>query len=103
VTRRNDTRFLDTSFFASPVALITPSRQGDAYVVDIKLRERVPYRQKVEGNVLAIDFERPQAPGAAADPAAEAAPAAPADAGAPEAPAEGTVVAPAEGAAEPAR
>jgi hypothetical protein len=98
VLRRNDTRFLDTSFFASPVAMITPSRQGDAYVVDIKLRERVPYQQKVEGNVLAIDFERPAPPGAAAEaaPTGEAAPADAGDAGVVVAPEEGTVVAPPE-------
>ena len=69
-SRRNDTRPLDTSFFPSAVALITPSKQGTSYVVDIKLRKRVPYQQKVEGDVLAIDFERPptdaSAPGEAA-------------------------------------
>jgi colicin import membrane protein len=64
VARRNDTRFMDTSFFQSAVALITPSKKGDSYVVDIKLKQRVPYQQKVEGDLLAIDFERP--PGAAA-------------------------------------
>jgi colicin import membrane protein len=67
--RRNDTRFMDTSFFQSAVALITPSKKGDSYVVDIKLKQRVPYQQKVEGDLLAIDFERP--PGAA-DPAGTA-------------------------------
>jgi hypothetical protein len=58
-SRRNDTRPLDTSFFPSAVAMITPSKQGTSYVVDIKLRKRVPYQQKLEGDVLAIDFERP--------------------------------------------
>jgi hypothetical protein len=72
-SRRNDTRFLDTSFFASPVALITPSRKGSAFVVDIKLNKRVPYKQKVEGNMLAIDFERPAGKGGQAPE--EAAPA----------------------------
>lgn len=71
-TRRNDTRFLDTSFFASPVALVTPSMRGSSYVVDIKLRQRVPYQQKVEGDMLALDFERPpSAAEAAALPAAD--------------------------------
>jgi hypothetical protein len=65
-TRRNDTRFLDTSFFPSAVALVTPARSGASYVVDIKLRERVPYQQRIEGDMLAIDFERP-ASSAAAD------------------------------------
>ncbi len=65
-TRRNDTRPLDTSFFASAVALISPSNQGTSYVVDIRLKKRVPYQQKVEGELLAIDFERPPADAAAA-------------------------------------
>ena len=64
-TRRNDTRPLDTSFFASAVALISPSNQGTSYVVDIRLKKRVPYQQKVEGELLAIDFERPPAAAAA--------------------------------------
>lgn len=71
--RRNDTRPLDTSFFPSAVAMITPSRKGTSYVVDIKLRKRVPYQQKVEGDVVAIDFERPPGEGS---PAGEATPAA---------------------------
>jgi hypothetical protein len=83
VKRRNDTRFLDTSFFPSAVAMITPSRRGSTYVVDIKLKQKVPYQQKIEGDVLAIDFERPATtasaaplPGGALDAAAaEASPA----------------------------
>jgi hypothetical protein len=89
VKRRNDTRFMDTSFFASAVALVTPKREGSTYVVEIKLKERVPYQQKVEGDMLAIDFERPAglsapagqpAPGQAApgEPAGEPAPGEPA-------------------------
>lgn len=89
VRRRNDTRFMDTSFFASAVALVTPKREGSNYVVEIKLKERVPYQQKVEGDMLAIDFERPAglsapagqpAPGEAApgEPAGEPAPGEPA-------------------------
>jgi hypothetical protein len=79
--RRNDLRFLDTSFFQSAVAMITPSRRGSSYVLDIRLKQKVPYQQKLEGDMLAIDFERPAAapaPGAGTEPAAaeEAAPAA---------------------------
>jgi hypothetical protein len=75
VARRNDTRFMDTSFFPSAVALITPSRQGSSYVVEIKLKQRVPYQQKVEGDLLAIDFERPTtAPAAPAAPTSGEAP-----------------------------
>jgi hypothetical protein len=94
--RRNDMRFLDTSFFPSAVAMITPMRRGSAYVVEIKLKQKVPYQQKVEGDMLAIDFERPAAavavPGSAgpagAEPAAvDAAPAPTAPNAAPGAPA----------------
>jgi hypothetical protein len=59
------------------VAMITPSKRGTSYVVDIKLRKRVPYQQKVEGDVLAIDFERTPVgatPGDAEAPAAAPAP-----------------------------
>jgi hypothetical protein len=88
VLRYNDLRFLDTSFFPSPVQLITPSRQGTSYVLTVKLRERVPYEQKRVGDMVAIDFQRPAAAAAPAKPAADAAAPAPAEeAGAP-APAE---------------
>jgi colicin import membrane protein len=87
--RRNDLRFLDTSFFSSAVAMITPARRGSSYVLDIKLKERVPYQQRIEGDLLAIEFEgparaaapaagaEPPAAPAAADTAADAEPAAP--------------------------
>jgi hypothetical protein len=77
VVRRNDTNHLDTSFFPSAVAMITPSRRGTSLVVDIKLRQRVPYQQRIEGDMLAIDFERPAgaaSPAPAAEPAAAAEP-----------------------------
>jgi colicin import membrane protein len=76
--RRNDLRFLDTSFFPSAVALVTPSRVGSSYVLEVKLKQRVPYQQKIEGDVLAFDFERPAQTASAAgvapalDPAAQA-------------------------------
>ena len=75
VRRRNDTRFMDTSFFQSAVAMVTPMRAGSAYVVEIKLRERVPYQQKVEGDVLSIDFEQPASVAAPAGQAPAAEPA----------------------------
>jgi hypothetical protein len=68
-TRGNDLRFLDTSFFPSAIALVTPKRVGSSYVLDVRMRERVPYQQRIEGDTLAIDFERPSAaaaPGATA-------------------------------------
>ena len=61
-TRYNDLRFLDTSFFSSAVQKITPSRQGSSYVLTVTLRQRVPYAQKVEGDMVAIDFQRPPSP-----------------------------------------
>jgi len=67
VDRSNDLRFLDTSFFSSAVAMVTPRREGASYVLEVKLRQRVPYQQKVEGDMLAFDFERP-AMAAAAPP-----------------------------------
>jgi hypothetical protein len=102
VARRNDTRPLDTSFFPSAVAMITPSRRGTSYVVDIKLRKRVPYQQKVEGDVLAIDFER--TPVAATPGDAEVPAAAPGPEGEPQENQQGMVVSPDEKAegAEPA-
>jgi colicin import membrane protein len=70
VATRNDTRHLDTSFFPGAVALISPSKRGSTYVVDIQLKHRVPYQQRIEGDVLAIDFER--GPSAGAETAAAA-------------------------------
>jgi hypothetical protein len=70
--RRNDLRFLDTSFFPSAVAMVTPIRRGSSYVVEIKLKERVPYQQRIEGDMLALDFARPAAVAAASVDAAAA-------------------------------
>ena len=65
VVRRNDTRFLDTSFFPGAVSMVTPHRSGSGTVVEIALKEKVAYQQHVEGDTLAIDFERPGAKSAA--------------------------------------
>ena len=87
-----------TSFFPSAVAMITPSKRGTSYVVDIKLKKRVPYQQKVEGDVVAIDFERPPGDRSAAEEAAPSAEGTPLPAAAPgESPAEnaqGLIIAP---------
>jgi hypothetical protein len=79
--RRNDIRHLDTSFFPSAVAMVTPKVEGNTYVLEIKLREKVPYQQRQEGDMLALDFDRPasvsipsapaQPPSAVSPPAAE--------------------------------
>ncbi len=73
-TRGNDLRFLDTSFFPSAVQTIEPSRQGTSYVLTVKLRQRVPYAQKVVGDMVAVDFQRPPS-AAAVEPAATPTPA----------------------------
>ena len=65
VVRHNDNRFLDTSFFPGAVAMVTPRRQGSATILEIALKEKVAYQQKVEGDTLAIDFEQPSAKPAA--------------------------------------
>ena len=39
--------------------MITPSRQGTSYVLTVKLRQRVPYEHRLEGDMVAIDFQRP--------------------------------------------
>jgi len=101
VSRKNDTRFLDTSFFSSAVAMVSPSRRGSTYVVDIKLREKVPYQQKIEGDMLALDFERPARAPAAPPSGSAAGDAAGPDTGPAPGPRDDT--APAAAPAEPAR
>lgn len=63
VPQRNDLKPLDTSFFPSAVARVTPSRQGKAYVVEVQLRERVSWSQRVDGETFSLDFDRPAQPG----------------------------------------
>ena len=71
-TRYNDLRFMDTSFFSSAVQMVTPSRQGASYILTVKLRQRVPYQQRKEGDMLAIDFQRPASTAAATPPPGDA-------------------------------
>jgi hypothetical protein len=59
ILRKNDERFLDTSFFPGAVAMVTPKRSGTGTVLEIELKEKVAYQQRVEGDMLSIDFERP--------------------------------------------
>jgi hypothetical protein len=61
VSRPNDRRFLDTSYFPSAVAMVVPRREGSSTVLEITLREKVQYQQRVEGDTLSIDFDRPGA------------------------------------------
>jgi hypothetical protein len=69
VPLRNDLKALDTSFFPSAVAKVTPVRQGKSYVLEIRLRESVAWQQRIEGSTLSLDFDRPTAPAAPAAPA----------------------------------
>jgi hypothetical protein len=82
VSQRNDLNRLDTSFFPTAVELVTPSRAGSSFVVEIRLRERVAWTQHVEGDTVSIDFARPAAlrtaPPAGGAPEAPSPPARPA-------------------------
>jgi hypothetical protein len=62
VERKNDARSLDASFFPGAVATVTPKQRGTSTIIEIALKESVAYRQRVEGDTLAIDFDRPAAP-----------------------------------------
>ena len=48
--------------------MVTPRKQGSGTVVEIALKEKVAYQQHVDGDTLALDFERPGAKSAAAVP-----------------------------------
>ena len=69
VPLRNDLKALDTSFFPTAVAKVTPVRQGKSYVLEIQLRESVAWQQRIEGATLSLDFDRPTTPPAPAAPA----------------------------------
>jgi hypothetical protein len=72
VPLRNDLNALDTSFFPTAVARVTPRRQGKTYVLEIELREQVAWRQRIDGDTLSLEFDNPSRP--AATPPAPAAP-----------------------------
>jgi hypothetical protein len=60
---RNNQRFLDTHFFDSAVTMIVPREiEGISrnVRVEIQLRSRVPYTSGQEGNLVYINFQRPQ-------------------------------------------
>jgi colicin import membrane protein len=56
----NNERVLDTSYFDTAIAMITPM-EGDTRTVriEIKLKESVPYEAHQQGADLVIDFQRP--------------------------------------------
>ncbi len=56
----NNSRFLDTSYFDTNVAMVDPSVAENRTVqIQIKLKENVPYEAKQEGNELVLEFPRP--------------------------------------------
>ena len=59
------------------MAKVTPVRQGKSYVLEIRLRERVAWQQRIEGTTLSLDFDRPAAPPTPPAPAKAAIPAKP--------------------------
>jgi len=59
IALRNNRRPLDTSFFDSAVAMVSPNPDGHRAVrVEIKLRETVPFQAKQEGNEVSVEFSR---------------------------------------------
>ncbi|HET8724519.1 MAG TPA: AMIN domain-containing protein [Anaeromyxobacteraceae bacterium] len=59
--QRNDLNALDTSFFPSAVTRVAPHREGKGFAVDIHLRESVAWQQRIDGETLTLEFERPAA------------------------------------------
>jgi hypothetical protein len=58
---RNNRNHLDTTFFDSPVKMITPSEVEDATPtirITIEMKSAVPYETKVEGREIAIYFKK---------------------------------------------
>jgi colicin import membrane protein len=59
IDRRNNLRPLNTSFFEGPVAAVRPrSGPGRSVLVEIQLKEPVPYQARQEGNVVSLEFPR---------------------------------------------
>ena len=55
----NNRRPLDTSYFPTAVAMVTPTSGKDGVKIEIKLKERVPFVTKQEDNSLFVDFQKP--------------------------------------------
>jgi hypothetical protein len=58
---RNNRNHLDTTFFDSPVKMITPSEIEDATPtirITIEMKSAVPYEAKVEGREIALYFKK---------------------------------------------
>ena len=55
---KNNTRPLDTSYFNSPVMKVQAVPSGANTRIEVRLRERVPFRVKRIGTTIALDFSR---------------------------------------------
>lgn len=58
---RNNKNHLDTTFFESPVKMITPSEVEDATPtirITVEMKEAVPYDAKLEGRDVVLTFKR---------------------------------------------
>lgn len=58
---RNNKNHLDTTFFESPVKMITPTEVDDApptIRIIIEMREEVPYETRVRGNDVVVVFKK---------------------------------------------
>jgi hypothetical protein len=63
IPKRNDRRFLDTHFFSTAVAMITPREvvgPGRNVRIEIQLKDRVQYTTGQESNVVFIRFQLPK-------------------------------------------
>lgn len=61
VPLRNNTRFLDTRYFDSPVSYVQAKAiegTSPSVRIEIHLRERVPFKEVQNDTFLALDFER---------------------------------------------
>ena len=58
---RNNKNHLDTTFFDSPVKMITPSEIDDATPsirITIEMKEAAPYEAKLEGREIVVTFKK---------------------------------------------
>ena len=57
ISSRNNARFLDTSFFDTPVQLVNPTEVGDEVHVTVQLKRPVAYQVRQGGDALVIEFQ----------------------------------------------
>ena len=68
----NNRRFLDTSYFDSPVTMITPTVIDDISPhirIVVEIRQQMPYSVKVEGQDIVLIFNKTSTPQTPANPA----------------------------------